>query len=90
MSKILPGGKTPELFLAAAEAVSGQTGLRSLSQVPGKHSTPPTALTPGILYFQSLLLLASSQAPYKDFILTRDHPTTDRIIMFTSHEMVGC
>lgn len=77
----------PELFLAAAEAVSGETGLRSLSQVPGKHSTPPTALTPGILYFQSLLLLASSQAPYKDFILTRGHPTTDHI-MFTSHQMV--
>ena len=77
----------PELFLAAAEAVSGETGLRSLSQVPGKHSTPPTALTPGILYFQSLLLLASSQAPYKDFILTRGHPTIDHI-MFTSHQTV--
>ena len=81
------GHMCPELFLAAAEAVSGETGLRSLSQVPGKHSTPPTALTPGILYFQSLLLLASSQAPYKDFILTRGHPTIDHI-MFTSHQTV--
>lgn len=75
-------------FPAAAEAVSGATELRSPIQFPGKHSTPPTALTPGILYFQTLLLLVSSQAPYKDFILTRGHPTTDRIIMFTSHHMV--
>ena len=69
------GHMCPELFLAAAEAVSGETGLRSLSQVPwetlhpthsidSRNSLLPESSTPGILPGPIQGLYLDKRPPY--------------------------